>query len=98
MSFSSNGDWVVRATRNDPLGPAGPGKLHGRFPGRRGPSRPRHQENREQADCAAKVFENSKISDKTLRELVKGNGDYKDEPKSDDKALAAALPDLQKCV
>ena len=50
-----------------------------------------------QADCAAKVFVKSKVSDQALEALVKGNKKYK-ESKKDDAALQKVLPQLQKCA
>jgi hypothetical protein len=52
---------------------------------------------KKQADCAAKVFEKSKISDKALKAIVSGDKKFK-ESKADDAALKKVLPELQKCA
>lgn len=52
---------------------------------------------KKQADCAAKVFEKSKISDKALRAIIDGDKKFK-ESKKDDAALQKVVPDLQKCA
>lgn len=48
------------------------------------------------ADCMAKVFEESKLSDKTLNALIKGDKDYKNE--DDTKVLTTLSTDLGKCA
>ncbi|MCW2758597.1 MAG: hypothetical protein JWO46_2343 [Nocardioidaceae bacterium] len=52
---------------------------------------------KKQADCAGKVFVESKISDDALRAIVDGKKDFK-ESKADDKALKTVLPKLIKCA
>jgi hypothetical protein len=52
---------------------------------------------KKQADCAAKVFEKSKISDKALNAIVTGDKNFK-ETKADDAALKKAVPELTKCA
>lgn len=48
------------------------------------------------ADCMAKVFEESKLSDKTLNALVEGDKDY--ENSDDTKVLTSLADDLGKCA
>ena len=52
---------------------------------------------KKQADCAGKVFVESKISDEALNAIVDGKKDFK-ESKADDKALQAVTPKLVKCI
>jgi serine/threonine-protein kinase RIO1 len=52
---------------------------------------------KKQADCAAKIFEKSKISDEALRAIVDGDKKFK-ESKKDDAALKKVVPDLMKCA
>ncbi len=52
---------------------------------------------KKQADCAAKIFEKSDLSDKSLQALADRNSDYK-ESAADTKALKKILPKLQKCT
>lgn len=52
---------------------------------------------KKQADCAAKVFVKSKVSDKALKAIVDGDKKFK-ESKKDDAALQKVLPELQKCA
>lgn len=48
------------------------------------------------ADCMAKVFEKSDLSDKTLNALVEGKKDY--ENKDDEKKLDGLKTDLVECA
>ena len=48
------------------------------------------------ADCIAKVFEESELSDKTLNAIVEGKKDY--ENKDDEKKLTGLSKDLTKCA
>lgn len=48
------------------------------------------------ADCIAKVFEESKLSDKTLRALIKGDKDYKNA--DDTKVLGEMTEEIGKCA
>lgn len=48
------------------------------------------------ADCMAKVFEESKLSDKTLKALISGDKKYKNE--DDTKVLSTMSTDLGKCA
>lgn len=52
---------------------------------------------KQQADCAAKLFEKSGLSDKSLQAIADRNSDYK-EAAADKKALEKLLPRLQKCT
>lgn len=49
-----------------------------------------------QADCAAKVFMRSSLSDKTLRAIADGDKDVKPS-KKDAAALTKVTPELAKC-
>lgn len=52
---------------------------------------------KDQADCAAKVFEKSDLSDESLKAIADRNSAYK-ESAADKKALEKILPELQKCT
>jgi hypothetical protein len=48
-------------------------------------------------DCIAKAIEDSKLSDKTVRALIKADKDYKGS-KGDEAAIAGLSTDIGKCV
>ena len=52
---------------------------------------------KKQADCAAGVIVDSKLSDKALKALQEGDKDFKPS-KADTKAQAATVEDLGKCL
>ena len=52
---------------------------------------------KKQADCAAKIFVKSDISDDALRAIADRDEKYK-ESKKDREALSKVTPDLAKCV
>lgn len=52
---------------------------------------------KKQADCVAKAFHDSKLSDKALKAIVEADKGYK-ETKKDTEALKATTPALTKCM